>query len=796
MGDSYRPARGSSRDRQPRRGFHYYDRDRDRTTYPGDSEHDYRRQPPPRYPSPPNQTHEPRRDHYEPRRKDHESGGYGSLAYGGRASDFKFKGASQHNSSAARPEEHFTFAANGPPAPSFPPESHYAGRDGSRPRGGKSTSGRGRNSKHNNDRPYQRRRPKPAHERDLLNRDRRSSTPEQLEGMNIDAQPRFKDIDDMSDSSESDSDGPQAKRAKLAASADRPKWSNPDPYTALPPPDAISGPKRDIVQVIRKAKAEQLKDDAVNSAVKKNEDFISFDVSDSEPPSPRRYDDDRVSVESGEISGGVSLREHYGYPKQPKRSLESRIDAPPSFAAKHSRDSSDRSHGHVDRPDSYMAAAGTHKRKRHDTLLDTGILADWQPQAGRNPTPWYRANEAIFEPGSRLHQEINDFYNYVQPLEQEEVVRLDLVRRISDTVQMWGDSRGQRDLEVHVFGSFASGLYLPDADMDIVVLSKSFRRDGKPVIGVGGGSSMSPRSLGSQLQRAGIVRPGTLVCIMGARVPLIKFVDALTGIKVDISFENASGLVAISTFDEWKEKYPAMPVLVVLIKQLLAMHGQNEVHSGGIGGFSIICLVVSMLQHQSKIVTKVVTKTMEPPAEPAKLEYSDLLMRFLELYGVRFDYRSTGIIMEPPEYYDKQNDARVHAQDDRLTIVDPNNPSNDISGGSRNIAEVFSIFSHAHARIQQLLADLYQGRKPAGSILGCCWAANYASFDRQRKTLLSVYDAVMDEGSPPGLLKVPAFNDKHFQPRPRQKKAATGHRRRAPSPRRHASRKHVPWQER
>jgi non-canonical poly(A) RNA polymerase PAPD5/7 len=60
-----------------------------------------------------------------------------------------------------------------------------------------------------------------------------------------------------------------------------PKWSNPEYFTALPPPESGLGPKKDIVQVIRKAKVEAAaKHDTTSNAVKENADFISFNMDD------------------------------------------------------------------------------------------------------------------------------------------------------------------------------------------------------------------------------------------------------------------------------------------------------------------------------------------------------------------------------------------------------------------------------------------------------------------------------------------------------------------------------------
>jgi non-canonical poly(A) RNA polymerase PAPD5/7 len=55
-----------------------------------------------------------------------------------------------------------------------------------------------------------------------------------------------------------------------------------------------------------------------------------------------------------------------------------------------------------------------------------------------------------------LHQELVDFYDYIQPTEAEMVMRGQVVGRIIDVVQgIWSKA------EVKVFGSFATSLLLP-----------------------------------------------------------------------------------------------------------------------------------------------------------------------------------------------------------------------------------------------------------------------------------------------------------------------------------------------
>jgi non-canonical poly(A) RNA polymerase PAPD5/7 len=237
---------------------------------------------------------------------------------------------------------------------------------------------------------------------------------------------------------------------------------------------------------------------------------------------------------------------------------------------------------------------------------------------------------------SRLHNEILDFYEWVAPQEYEHSARDKLVRRISDALssQRWFPQDNGRIL---CFGSYPAGLYLPTADMDLVYASDRLYGGGPPVLEAGVDKAAFVRTLrkaSHRLQKVGIAANPFVVA--KARVPIIKFKDKLTGLDVDISLENLSGVQAQATFDKWKVEYPDMVYLVALVKQLLVMRGLNEVHSGGLGGFSIICLIVSYIQHS-------------PKAD----NLGECFMGFLKYYGKDFDLARKRIQMNPPAILDK-----------------------------------------------------------------------------------------------------------------------------------------------
>lgn len=248
----------------------------------------------------------------EPPRRDY----YSQDAYP-PPSQYSFRGASGRTE-VGRPSHDFTFDAPGPrfprEAPPAPQQSRNRGyEDRSRGDGERAIDQARREYAENNNRSNGRRdnnnsrgnfnrrrapfRPKAAHTRKILNSSRREATPEQLEGMNADGITRFREVsDESSEGSEAGevADGVPRKRARVGAVTEHaaPKWSNPDPYTALPPPETLGAPKKDIVQVIRKAKV-----DAQNNSskpVQESADFISFDD----------LDDDASASE--EESGAVS----------------------------------------------------------------------------------------------------------------------------------------------------------------------------------------------------------------------------------------------------------------------------------------------------------------------------------------------------------------------------------------------------------------------------------------------------------------------------------------------------------
>ena len=231
-------------------------------------------------------------------------------------------------------------------------------------------------------------------------------------------------------------------------------------------------------------------------------------------------------------------------------------------------------------------------------------------------------------------------------------MRNEVVERVKRVIQnRWHGT------EVKVFGSFVTGLYLPTSDIDFVVCQNC------PLY-----------SLEYELRSANIAASGSLKVLGKATVPIIKFTDKETKVKVDISF-NMSGLKSAEKVKEYLKQYPLLKKMVLVIKQYLYQYDLNEVYSGGIGSYSVILLVVSFFQHC-------------PKYDLDEGNLGVLLTDFFELYAKKFDYSSQGIRLDGGRsYFDK-------AYDNALLIKDPADPTNMIKG-AWNFCKVQSAFERA-----------------------------------------------------------------------------------------------------
>ncbi|KAL1610380.1 hypothetical protein SLS60_002047 [Paraconiothyrium brasiliense] len=649
-------------------------------------------------------------------------------------------GQQQGGSAPSRSEFTFTSNTKGPSFPPAPPE-RAARRNRGRGRGGPSGMDGTRAATRSGDAaPYQYRggrrnnrggfRPQAAHERALLQT--RDDNTERFLGVDAKSN-KFRNLEDLSDDEEAEmdvgtddtdkSDGEvdasqsktKAVRTQSSSRADGdsvPKWSNPDPYTVLPPPEETTGKRIDFVKLIRKAKNEVAEQGNGANAVAANDDFISFgddndDDDNFEPSVAPGEPAHRIQPLQGslnDVTGIGSLAHANGRDKRPGEFSSLPVRPPPS--------------GLPPKP-TFTSNSTSSSRKRKHTDDYTGMKDVWQPKDRLDPAPWaIREDYARLsnEPEKLLHNEIADFYEFVAPSDHDNEVRLDLIRRVQSVIG--GEFQSHRG-SIRCFGSFPIGLYLPTADMDLVFVSDSYYDGGDAKL-IAGKSAMY--TLAKKL-RFNQVAFDTVV-IPKARVPIIKFKDIATGLPVDISFENMSGVIAQSTLSKWKKEFgDHFTCLIALVKQLLEMYNLNDNSTGGLGGLSICCLVASFLK-----------------LHRLSDNLGQTFLQFLDFFGNKFNYGRDRIVVDPPRIVRKGQygvDGRPE-REDRLSIQDPNDPKNNISGGSYKADKCLELFSWAHKILVERMGIIHMSPVRDLSILEAILGGDYSTYQQQRERMRNI----------------------------------------------------------
>ncbi|KAI9219862.1 hypothetical protein BC828DRAFT_348908 [Blastocladiella britannica] len=112
--------------------------------------------------------------------------------------------------------------------------------------------------------------------------------------------------------------------------------------------------------------------------------------------------------------------------------------------------------------------------------------------------------------------------------------------------------------------------------------------------------------------------------ITGARVPIIKVVHTQTGIPIDISFNQLSGIQTADLVRRRMTQFPALRPLVMVLKLFLFCRELNEVFNGGISSYTVITMTLAFLRTHPLVAGGVIR---------AEENLGTLLLDWFHLYG-------------------------------------------------------------------------------------------------------------------------------------------------------------------
>ncbi|KAF8760106.1 Cid1 family poly A polymerase [Rhizoctonia solani] len=306
--------------------------------------------------------------------------------------------------------------------------------------------------------------------------------------------------------------------------------------------------------------------------------------------------------------------------------------------------------------------------------------------------------------GKDVEIQVKSYVDYISPTERERRTRAMVVTMISRTIESrWPDA------VIQPFGSFETGLYLPLGDIDLVISSDSIAR-------------VTPASALNWIARAlkdrGLAY--NVQIIAKAKVPIVKFVTTWGGFKVDISLNQANGVSAGKIINNFLKQLPALRPLVFIFKAFLSQREMNEVYNGGLGSYSIVCMVLSFLQvsllesHSRQSVEENLPQ-LHPKIRNAEIDPSKnlgiLLLELFQYYGDYFHYERAGISLRGGgQLFNKKARGWGLPQQPRqnasiLSIEDPQDPSNDVSKGSYNMGRIRMTLSGGYSALSTVMFE-------------------------------------------------------------------------------------------
>nr|GAT50869.1 predicted protein [Mycena chlorophos] len=295
-------------------------------------------------------------------------------------------------------------------------------------------------------------------------------------------------------------------------------------------------------------------------------------------------------------------------------------------------------------------------KRKYDMVFDFNEAAETSKRRRMERfTPWVEGVDWVGckSVAELFHREIEGFVHWISPTPQEDEIRGLVVEIISRCV-----TQRFPDAQVLPFGSYATKLYLPSGDLDLVIRSESMAYSPPQVV---------LSTLATILRRSGLT-DGKVTVIAKARVPIVKFVTSAEygHFNVDISINQESGLASGQIINNFLQ----------------------DLGSGGTAGLAL---------HERGMHPKIRFGHIDPDRN-----LGVLVLEFFELYGHRFHYDEVGISLRNGGCYfgKRQRGWGDYGGGNRrassLSIEDPGDPSNDISSGSYNFHNVRQNLAGAH----------------------------------------------------------------------------------------------------
>eukprot|EP01087_Luapelamoeba_hula_P009919 TRINITY_DN2595_c2_g1_i1.p1 TRINITY_DN2595_c2_g1~~TRINITY_DN2595_c2_g1_i1.p1 ORF type:complete len:290 (-),score=40.20 TRINITY_DN2595_c2_g1_i1:75-944(-) len=218
------------------------------------------------------------------------------------------------------------------------------------------------------------------------------------------------------------------------------------------------------------------------------------------------------------------------------------------------------------------------------------------------------------------------------------------------------------------------------------------------------------RELEANIYDWNLAQPYSLKYI-NAKVPIVKFIDAQTGLSVDICIgkpqQNSSGvlegpgLLNSRVIREFLREYRLLKPLILALKFYMKEKRINVTYDGGMGSYLLVLLAVALLQAHN-IPRRSDQRWRQQQQQQQEDEYIDepyamptlamheqewlgkLFLDFFRIYGVEFNVSELSISLRDGGSLQ----PKPYSADALISVIDPARPDNDVGSGCWNFIAI------------------------------------------------------------------------------------------------------------
>ncbi|KAF9970058.1 hypothetical protein BGZ73_007338, partial [Actinomortierella ambigua] len=184
----------------------------------------------------------------------------------------------------------------------------------------------------------------------------------------------------------------------------------------------------------------------------------------------------------------------------------------------------------------------------------------------------------------RVTQLATQYYHEAKSSHKAETQRADLIRRVQTMLNF--EFPGY-SLKIEAFGSAAIGLGSENSDLDLCITTPHFERN-------------APYNNMMTLARLFAYRKmRKVVPVAHARVPIVKFEDPTTRIKVDINCNHVLGVHNSQLIKTYMHIDARLPQILYVLKALIKIHGIHDSSQGLLSSYTIVMMAIAFFQMQN-----------------------------------------------------------------------------------------------------------------------------------------------------------------------------------------------------